>query len=90
MLKYFKCFKMVYIGYEFRYLYLPTDLEQFINGMEMNADFEDKFWFTDEVHFHLPGFINMQSCRSWGSVNEMNPKYPKLFGVNCGLDAVFL
>ena len=47
-----------------------------------------KVIFSDEAHFDLGGYINMQNCLIWGTQNPhvyiKKPTHPKLVIVWCG------
>ena len=46
---------------------------------------------SDEIHFHLGGYVNKQNCRIWGSENPKmiidKPLYPQRVTVCCGFCA---
>jgi len=52
-------------------------------------NFYRKIVFTDEVHFHLGGYVNKQNCRIWGSENPHvvleKPMHPQRVAVCCGM-----
>ena len=56
---------------------------------EEDADFGRKIIFSDEVHFHLSGYVNKQNCRIWGTENPHvfveKPMHPQRVTVWCGL-----
>lgn len=59
--------------------------------MQVNDEFSNKIFFSDEAHFHLNGYVNKQNCRVWA---EENPRefvesklYPEKVTVWCALFA---
>lgn len=46
-------------------------LREFVEWIieQMDGDFWTKIMLSDESHFLLDGFINLQNCRFWGSGN---------------------
>ena len=55
----------------------------------MDGNFSNTFFFSDEAHFTLGGFVNKQNCRIWGSENpqvvEERPLQPEKVTVWCAL-----
>ncbi len=38
-----------------------------LQKIELNPNFLNKIWFTDESHFHIDGHCNKQNMRIWGT-----------------------
>jgi hypothetical protein len=49
----------------------------------------DQVFFTDEVWFHLSGYVNSPNCRTWRTENPHNytetPLHPQKIGVWCAI-----
>lgn len=48
---------------------------------QVNPEFSNQIFFSDEAHFHLNGYVNKQNCRIWANENprvifetQMHPK----------------
>ena len=35
--------------------------------MEEDEDWINNIWFSDQVHFHLDGYVNLKNCVFWGT-----------------------
>ncbi|GFT30330.1 tc3a_0 protein [Trichonephila clavipes] len=59
------------------------------NEIAVVPDFHKRFWFSDEAHFWLNGYVNKQNCRIWSEPNPQvyveTPLHPEKLTVWCAL-----
>ncbi|GFS83087.1 uncharacterized protein TNCV_1287041 [Trichonephila clavipes] len=59
------------------------------NEMAVVSDFHKRVLFSDEAHFWLNGYVNMQNCRIWSEANLQvyvkTPLNPEKLTVWCAL-----
>ena len=44
---------------------------EFLARIEVDKKWLWKILWTDEVHFHLTGYVNAQNCRIWATKNPL-------------------
>ncbi|GFW22144.1 uncharacterized protein TNCV_1632741 [Trichonephila clavipes] len=59
------------------------------NEMAVFPDFHKRILFSDEAHFWLNGYVNIQNCRIWSEANPQvyveTPLHPEKLTVWCAL-----
>ncbi|GFW53423.1 uncharacterized protein TNCV_3928021 [Trichonephila clavipes] len=59
------------------------------NKIAVAPDFHKRILFSDEAHFWLNGYVNIQNCRIWSEANPQvyveTPLHPEKLTVWCAL-----
>lgn len=68
--------------------------QDFITHVELNDDWLDHIFWSDEAHFTLSGQVNTHNCRIWSTENPhafvQSPLHDKKVTVWCGLTSSFI
>ncbi|GFU79430.1 uncharacterized protein TNCV_871991 [Trichonephila clavipes] len=66
----------------------------FLARVEVDASWPWKILWSDEVHFHLSGTVNIHNCRIWDTENPRTfqeiPLHSPKVTVWCGFTATFI